>query len=237
MTTPEDRRPGIDLGKAGSDPAQADPTLLAQPTGSPMPEAPAAGFGGVADQVPGTPPSAYPSYPSYPSYPAQPAPPGQQAAYGSPSGYGPPPGYPSQPGYAAQPPYAAPPPLSGNPYPPQGGFAPAPAPGQYGAPYPGAYVPPPVYSPPGAPTPHGYVESQTPIFSIISFSLAAASVLAILMLCGFPALLTAPAGVVLGIIGHNKQESLGIGAAITNGVILALVLLVILFVAGAFWSV
>ncbi|MBF6355437.1 hypothetical protein IU449_12935 [Nocardia higoensis] len=232
MTTPEDPRPGIDLGKPGPDPAQADPTLLAQPSGSPMPQAPAPGFGGAGDQVPGTPPSAYPSYPSYP---AQPAPPGHQASYGS--GYGPHTGYPSAPGYAGRPPHAAPPPPSGSPYPAQGGFAPAPPPGPYGAPYPGAYVPPPVYSPPGVPTAHGYQEQQTPIFSIISFALAAASVAAIVMLCGFPALFTAPVGIVLGIIGHNKKESLGLGAAITNGVILALVLVVILFVAGAIWSV
>lgn len=206
MTTPEEPRPGVEFGKPGQEADQADPTVLARRSDPPPPEAPVPGFGGAADRVPGTPPSTYPSYPSYPVYPARP----EQQAPCPGAGYPPRPGHPPQPPYAPQPPY--------------------------GAPYAGAYVPPPVYSPPGRPTPYGYVESQTPIFSIISFSLAAASVVAILLLCGFPALLTAPAGIVLGIIGHNKKESLGIGAAITNGVILALVLLVMLFVAGAVWS-
>jgi len=226
MTTPEEPRPGIDLGKSAPEPAQADPTMIARPSG----------YGGAGEQVPGTPPSAYPSYPSYPAYPAQPVQ-QPQSSYPPQPGYPAPYGYPGQPSHPAQPPYPAQPGPYGNPAPPQGGFTPAPPPGPYGRPYPGAYVPPPTYVPPSAPTPHGYVEPQTPIFSIMSFSCAAASLAAMLMLCGFPALLTGPAGIVLGIIGHQKGESLGIGAAIVNGVLLALMVLVMVFVVGALWAV
>ncbi|HLS79669.1 MAG TPA: hypothetical protein VK083_23035 [Nocardia sp.] len=215
MTTPEDARPGIDLGKAGSG---ADTT--------------GAGFGGVGDQVAGTPPSAYPSYPSYPSYPAPPATPVPQPPYGAPFGFAAG-GYPGQPGTRPPvPPYTAPSPPAGHPYPGQAGPA-----QPYSGPPPGAYVPPPAYSPPGMPTPHGYVETQTQIFSIISFSLAAAGVLALLTMCGLPALVTGPAGIVLGIVGHNKRESLGVAAAVTNALIMIPLVLVLIFVAGAFWSV
>lgn len=226
MTTPEEPRPGIDLGKAAQEPA--DPTVITGPSGPPAP-----GYGGADEQVHGTPPSAYPSYPSYPAYPAQPV---QQPPYPARPGLPARAAYPAQPAAPPKYPYPAQPGSYGNPAPPQGGFAPAPPQGPYGGPYPGAYVPPPAYSPPGLPTPHGYRESPTPIFSITSFACAAASLAAILLLCGFPALLTGPAGIVLGIIGRQKGESLGLGAAITNGVILALVVLVMLFVAGALWA-
>src|SRR5690606_10225850 len=86
-------------------------------------------------------------------------------------------------------------------------------------------------------TPHGYVETQTQIFSIISFSLAAAGVLALLTMCGLPALVTGPAGIVLGIVGHNKRESLGVAAAVTHALNMIPLALVLIFVAGAFWSV
>ncbi|MFG2185761.1 hypothetical protein ACGFNT_11955 [Nocardia iowensis] len=87
------------------------------------------------------------------------------------------------------------------------------------------------YPPPGGygeqgPTPPGYGEypqqsyqpystepqrSGTQVFSIIGFVCAVISVL-------FCPILFGPAGIVLGIVGHNKGEPLGKWAAITSGV-------------------
>ncbi|MEV6134899.1 hypothetical protein AB0L63_02280 [Nocardia sp. NPDC051990] len=55
--------------------------------------------------------------------------------------------------------------------------------------------------------------------------------------CGLPIVITGPAGIVLGIISHNKGESLGKWAVIANGAVLAIaVILVIAFIGflGAF---
>ncbi|TCJ99964.1 hypothetical protein [Nocardia alba] len=95
----------------------------------------------------------------------------------------------------------------------------------YGAPhYPGQFPAPP---PPG----YGYRDT-TPVWSIVSFCCVAASVLGGAMLCGLPVLVTAPTGVVLGLVGHAKGEPLGKWAAIANGAIAALaVVLVLVFMA------
>ncbi|WP_067451600.1 hypothetical protein [Nocardia alba] len=70
------------------------------------------------------------------------------------------------------------------------------------------------------------------MWSIVSFCCVAASVLGGAMLCGLPVLVTAPTGVVLGLVGHAKGEPLGKWAAIANGAIAALaVVLVLVFMA------
>lgn len=52
------------------------------------------------------------------------------------------------------------------------------------------------------------------------------------MLCGLPVLVTAPTGVVLGLVGHAKGEPMGKWAAIANGAVGALAaVLVLVFVA------
>ncbi|MFE6919739.1 hypothetical protein ACFVAV_01710 [Nocardia sp. NPDC057663] len=119
------------------------------------------------------------------------------------------------------PPYPPPPPAPV--YPPR-----YPVPGQvgYGTPrYPGPlpYQPMPMRR-------YGYAD-DTPIWSIISFCCVAASVLGGAMLCGLPILVTAPTGIVLGLVGHAKGEQMGKWAAIANGVVAALAaLVVVLFV-------
>ncbi|MGW6426413.1 hypothetical protein ACWF82_27380 [Nocardia sp. NPDC055053] len=117
------------------------------------------------------------------------------------------------------PPYPPPPPA---PLYPQA----YPVPGRvgYGAPrYPLPYQPVPMQR-------YGYADS-TPIWSIISFCCVAASVVGGAMLCGLPILVTAPTGIVLGIVGHAKGEQMGKWAAIANGVVAALAALaVVLFV-------
>ncbi|MGW4189442.1 hypothetical protein ACWEE1_14535 [Nocardia sp. NPDC004823] len=121
------------------------------------------------------------------------------------------------------PPYPAPPPVVGPMF-PRPAYPPAVG-------YPG-YAPP-AYGPPQPLAPrYGYVDS-TPIWSIISFCCVAASVLGGLMLCGLPVLVTAPTGIVLGVVGHAKGEQMGKWAAIANGAVAALaVLLFVLFVAA-----
>ncbi|WP_194826675.1 hypothetical protein [Nocardia sp. XZ_19_231] len=53
-----------------------------------------------------------------------------------------------------------------------------------------------------------------------------------LALCGLPVLITAPTGIVLGLVGHAKGEEMGKWAAIVNGAIGALAALaVVVFVA------
>lgn len=124
---------------------------------------------------------------------------------------------------AELPPYPPPPPA----YPPA-----YPVPGQvgYGAPrYPG---PIPYQPPPGLQPRYGYADN-TPIWSIISFCCVAASVLGGAMLCGIPVLVTAPTGIVLGVVGHAKGEQMGKWAAIANAAVAALaaVVFVLLVVA------
>jgi hypothetical protein len=130
--------------------------------------------------------------------------------------YTPPAGYPQPPVY--------PPPTYPQPGYPQAG----PYGGQPGYPgYPGYPYQP--YTPPR--------QSDVPIFSIISFSCSAATALSVVMFCGLPIVITGPAGIVLGIIGHNKGESLGKWAALANGAVLAIaIILVVAFVGflGAF---
>ncbi|WP_156910573.1 hypothetical protein [Nocardia mangyaensis] len=124
---------------------------------------------------------------------------------------------------AELPPYPPPPP-PGPVFPAPGYAVPGPAP--YGVPrYP---VPPP---PQALPPRYGYVDS-TPIWSILSFCCVAASVLGGAMLCGLPVLITAPTGIVLGVVGHSKGEQMGKWAAIANGVVAALAafVVVLLFV-------
>ncbi|MFD4443007.1 hypothetical protein ACFWPK_24855 [Nocardia sp. NPDC058519] len=130
--------------------------------------------------------------------------------------YPPPP--PPAPGYPAPGYPAAGYPVSGNPVP---GY-PAPVRAPYGAaPY-QPFPPQPGY---------GY-QDNTPLWSIFSFCCAAASVFGGLALCGLPVLITAPTGIVLGLVGHAKGEEMGKWAAIVNGAIAALAaLLVIVFVA------
>ncbi|MFC4125719.1 hypothetical protein [Nocardia rhizosphaerae] len=107
---------------------------------------------------------------------------------------------------------------------------PVPGPMAYGVPqYPG----PVPYQPMQAgPVPrYGYTD-DTPIWSILSFCCVAASVLGGAMLCGLPVLITAPTGIVLGVVGHGKGEQMGKWAAIANGVTAALAALaVVLFIA------
>lgn len=88
-------------------------------------------------------------------------------------------------------------------YPPAGGYGEqqSPQPGGYGAYPPQSYEP---YT-----TPQRSSGSQ--VFSIIGFVCAVIAVL-------FCPILFGPAGIVLGIIGHNKGEPLGKWAAITAGV-------------------
>ncbi|MGC4989318.1 hypothetical protein ACLQ3L_08430 [Nocardia salmonicida] len=51
-------------------------------------------------------------------------------------------------------------------------------------------------------------------------------------MCGLPVLITAPTGIVLGLVGHAKGEEMGKWAAIVNGAIAALAALaVVVFVA------
>ncbi|MFF2084749.1 hypothetical protein ACFVVM_13300 [Nocardia sp. NPDC058176] len=123
---------------------------------------------------------------------------------------------------AELPPYPPPPP---GPVFPAPGYA---SPGAYGAP---RFPVPPPYPPQQLPPRYGYVDS-TPIWSILSFCCVAASVLGGAMLCGLPVLVTAPTGIVLGIVGHSKGEQMGKWAAIANGVVAALAafVIVLLFV-------
>lgn len=157
-----------------------------------------------------------------------------------PAPYPPPPsawGEGASPGPAVEfPPYPPPPPGPMFPapgYPAVGNASPIypaygyPPPGRapYGAPqYPGQ-VPAPL--PPG----YGY-QDNTPVWSIVSFCCVAASVLGGAMLCGLPVLVTAPTGIVLGLVGHAKGEPMGKWAATANGVVAALAaVLVLVFVA------
>ncbi|MEV4126049.1 hypothetical protein [Nocardia sp. NPDC049707] len=145
--------------------------------------------------------------------------PGQPFSPESPPPHTPPAGF-QQPTAYPPPPYPPSYPQAG-PYPGQPGY-PQPPGGYPGYPY-------PPYTPPR--------QSDVPIFSIISFSCLAATVLSVVIFCGLPIVITGPAGIVLGIIGHNKGESLGKWAAIANGAVLAIaVILVIAFIGfvGAF---
>ncbi|MEV6277932.1 hypothetical protein [Nocardia sp. NPDC051832] len=129
----------------------------------------------------------------------------------APGAYTPPVAQPVNPtSYPGFPPPAPPPsyPAQGQQY-QQPGYPQQP----YGVPYPPPYQQP----------------SQTPIWSIISFACVACTFLG-LAFCGVPSLISAPLGVVLGIVGHVKGEELGKWAAILNGV--TIVLGVILLVLG-----
>ncbi|MFD3702932.1 hypothetical protein ACFWUP_07270 [Nocardia sp. NPDC058658] len=132
----------------------------------------------------------------------------------------------AHPGPAVElPPYPPPPPGPVYPVPgyPVAGY---PVPGNPRAPY-GAVPYQPYPPPPG----YGY-KDNTPLWSIFSFCCAAASVFGGLAMCGLPVLVTAPTGIVLGLVGHAKGEEMGKWAAIVNGAIAALAaLLVIVFVA------
>ncbi|MEU7631441.1 hypothetical protein AB0C34_15855 [Nocardia sp. NPDC049220] len=104
----------------------------------------------------------------------------------------------------AQQPY----PPSGPPhYPPGGVFDNSPTAGPQNPPY-GSYPSyPQQYQPYGAAQP----QSRSQLYSIIGFVCAAAALL-------FCPILFGPAGIALGIVGHNKGESLGKWAAIAAGV-------------------
>lgn len=206
MGTEPERR--VDLGKDREQ----------EPPRTPSAEQPWAGIGSALppDQLPPYPPPP-PSYPATPPYPPAP---------GHPVG----PAYPSASGHPAGPAY---PPPAGPAYPPGSGY---PAPPGYPG-YPGAPVNPvPGAAGYGAPHAPGYAShpprrygptDNTPIWSIISFCCVAASVLGGLMMCGLPVLVTAPTGIVLGIVGHAKGEEMGKWAAILNGVIAALAAIVV----------
>ncbi|WP_327093761.1 hypothetical protein OIE68_26400 [Nocardia vinacea] len=140
--------------------------------------------------------------------------PGQQFSPETAPPYTPPAGY-QQPTAYPPPPYPPSYPQAG-PYVGQPGYPQAP-----GA-YPGYPYQP--YTPPR--------QSDVPIFSIISFSCLAATALSVVMFCGLPIVITGPAGIVLGIIGHNKGESLGKWAAIANGAVLAIAVVLVIALVG-----
>ncbi|MEU8896396.1 hypothetical protein [Nocardia sp. NPDC048505] len=117
--------------------------------------------------------------------------------------------------------------------PPHPGFTP-PAYGQPQYPQPG-YGPYPGYGTPG-PVPPYAGRSQTPAWSIASFACLAVSAFSVLAFCGLPMIVSGPAGVVLGIVGHSKGEQLGKWGAIANGVSVALALILLLFGIAAFTS-
>ncbi|MET7771556.1 hypothetical protein [Nocardia sp. NPDC005366] len=214
MTTPREPQPSVNPEKAQDstdDPARVAETQIYRPAAAP--EGPAIPAARPSDAgIPQfTPPGGYPSYPatdvppappSYPTYSRQP-----ETAYPQP-GYqqlpGAPrlqPGYPPQHGYPPQPGY------------PQGGY-----PQQYGVP---VYQPYSSYGQPAAP-----VQAWS-IASFVCLGLTAASFL----LCVVPVIVTAPTGLILGLVGHAKGEPLGKWAAIVNGVVLALaIVLVVAFV-------
>ncbi|WP_269820756.1 hypothetical protein [Nocardia asteroides] len=119
------------------------------------------------------------------------------------------------------PPYPPPPPVYQPVYP-------VPGPVGYGVPGYPAQIP----RPPGPQPRYGYADN-TPIMSILSFCCVAASIFGGAMMCGLPILLTAPTGIVLGVVAHHKGEQMGKWAAIANAVVAALaVLLVVLFIAA-----
>ncbi|WP_433628716.1 hypothetical protein [Nocardia sp. CA-120079] len=139
--------------------------------------------------------------------------PGQQFPPETAPPYTPPAGY--------QQPTAYPPPPYPPNYPQAGPYVGPPGYPQTTGPYPGYPYQP--YTPPR--------QSDVPIFSIISFSCLAATALSVVILCGLPIVITGPAGIVLGVIGHSKGESLGKWAAIANGAVLAIaVVLAIAFI-------
>jgi uncharacterized protein with PQ loop repeat len=74
--------------------------------------------------------------------------------------------------------------------------------------------PPPPYEQPPYMQP-GQKQQSTPVLSIIAFVCAAISLLFIPILFGL-------AGIVLGVVGHTRGESLGKWAAITSGVTMIL---------------
>ncbi|MFC6014128.1 hypothetical protein ACFP3H_23995 [Nocardia lasii] len=123
------------------------------------------------------------------------------------------------------PPYPAPPPV----YPAAGFPGPGyPAVGNPAPGYPGQAPYGAVPFRPGPPQPvYGYRDT-TPLWSIFSFCCAAGSVFGGIALCGLPVLITAPTGVVLGLVGHAKGEEMGKWAAIVNGVIGALAAAVVI---------
>ncbi|MEV5834024.1 hypothetical protein [Nocardia sp. NPDC052112] len=199
MTTPQDPRPNVDLGKS-QDPPAAEPTQVAQPRDN-------VDATKVWSAEPGVDPTPI-DQPGQPFSPENPPPYTPPAGYRQPTAYPPPPPYP--PSYPQAGPYV----------------------GQPGYPHPPGAYPSYPYQPYTSPR-----QSDVPIFSIISFSCLAATALSVVLFCGLPIVITGPAGIVLGIIGHNKGESLGKWAAIANGAVLAIaVVLVIAFVGflGAF---
>ncbi|MGS2806510.1 hypothetical protein [Nocardia sp. MW-W600-9] len=163
----------------------------------------------------GPPPAELPPHPEQAAVPPAPAPPHAEAPWAGVERPAPP---------VELPPYPPPPPPVVGPMFPRPAYPPAVG-------YPGYARP--AYGPPQPLTPrYGYVDS-TPIWSIISFCCVAASVLGGLLLCGLPVLVTAPTGIVLGVVGHAKGEQMGKWAAIANGAVAALVVLVfVLFVAA-----
>ena len=165
-----------------------------------------------------------PAPPELPPYPAPPLTPGPvYPGYAAPGNPGPA-GYPGAPGYA-QPGYPQP----GYPGYPQPGY-PVAQPG-FGAPYPYGQLPygQPV---PYPPTGYGYRDSS-PVWSIVSFSCVAASLVGGAMLCGLPLLLTVPAGIVTGLVGHGKGEQLGKWAAIANAAVGVLAAILVVLFLGA----
>ncbi|MEV6660575.1 hypothetical protein [Nocardia fluminea] len=201
-TEPEWR---VELGKDQGVPRVQDAPEVADPAGGEP-------WGGIVDPVRPGDAAPYPPPPAAPAWggvanPAVDLPP-----------YPPPPPGPMfpAPGY----------PAAGNAAPiyPAPGYPP-PGRGPHGAPqYPGQFP---------SPTPPGYgYRDNTPVWSIVSFCCVAASVLGGAMLCGLPVLVTAPTGVVLGLVGHAKGEPMGKWAAIANGAVAALAaVLVLVFVA------
>ncbi|WP_431964819.1 hypothetical protein [Nocardia sp. bgisy134] len=260
MTTPQEPRPGIDFGKAGAqDDARSAETQVYQPGTAPetqvyqpgqgygagtAPETqvyqPGQGYGSStapetqvyqpgsasAPEVPAYQPPEPPAYqpPAPPQYPAGGVygyPPVDGLPTGTPptgypqqpSPYDAPPAYPAAPAYPPAPAYPAPP-----AYPAAPGYPAAPA--YPAAPQSGGYAP---YGP--------YAPTQTQTLSIISFVCLGLSLIGT-ALCFFPILLTGPAGIILGFVGHSKGESLGKWAAIANAVVLVLAILLVVFVIG-----
>lgn len=253
MNAPQDEpRPGPSLEKADAvDPARFEATRIHRPASAesgwdatvnpqgdrPEPQDAAeqtTAFrpsGPAAPQYtpPGGYPSAPPSHPPYPQASSYPQPP----TYGQPApGYGPvpPPSVPGYPQQQAQPypqPTAYPQP---NPYPQPGGY-PQQVPYPQQNPYPQQAYPQPYGPPPYAPYgPQSTGQTQT--WSIVSFVCIALTVVGGVAFCFLPCLITGPAGIVLGFVGHSKGEPLGKWAAIANGVVLLLMILLVVLVIG-----
>lgn len=224
MTTPQEPQRGWSLEKAQdnvADPARAAETQVYRPGTGPAPFPQAQPQDAGPPQY--TPPGGYPAYPtgeapsSYPADPAGAVAPSHPAYPQQSIPTYPQQGYPQQGGYPQQPGY----PQAGGAY------------GQPGYPQPAAYGYPPQYGGPGYQPygPYGPPRSDTPAWSIASFVCLGITAVAA-VLCFIPIVVTAPAGIIFGIVGHSKGEQLGKWAAIANGVVLALAIVLVVAVVG-----